>query len=117
MDFKSYLKESKLFDAPDELKIDVDQDGPYDLAHALLPVLVKMAYVNLHALKRQHEKKHGPRSDEPDAFNFSFTHSALEEEVHVLIDDLREKLNESSSTDVRSAIASVAKSFKDPILE
>ena len=109
------LKEAMLFDDFHVIKLDPDRADTFDVFDQLKPLIVKMAYKNLHSDKEKHERKYGPKSDDEDAYNFEFTEEALAEEVESIMSDLAGKLNTISSKDVKSAIQAVSKEFKEPL--
>jgi hypothetical protein len=115
MKIKHVLSEAILFDDFHEIKVDPDRIDTFDLFDHLKPLIVKMAYKNLHSDKESHERKHGPRSDDEDAYNFEFTESALADEVEAIMNDLAGKLKTVSSKDVKAAIQAVSKEFKEPL--
>ena len=107
------ILESMLFKDLDNVNIDPDRDDVGDLKDKLLPVIIKMAYKNLHSSKEAHEKKHGSASDDEDAYNFDFTEAALEEEVETVLGQLAGELKEFPSADLRDAIKRISVHFPE----
>lgn len=115
MKISDFITEAMLFSDFHEIKVDPDRDDLHDIQDKLLPVIVKMAYKNLFSDKEKHERKHGPKSTDEDAYNFEFTESALAEEVEAMLNALGNKLKELNSSDIKSTIKAVSKDFKDPL--
>ena len=109
------ILESMLFKDFDNIKIDPDRDDASDLTDKLLPVIIKMAYKNLHSDREKHEKKYGAASDEDDSYNFDFTASALSDEIDDLIGHFTDRLKSLSTADVKQAIDRSASHFPIPL--
>ena len=111
----SSLLESMLFSELHNVKIDPDRADVGDLMDKLLPLLVKIAYKNLHSEKEQHERKHGPKSDDEDAYNFDFSVDALVEKVDELSDQLADELKYLKTAEVKDTIKALSKDLKEPL--
>lgn len=109
------LNEAMLFDDFYEIKLDPDRADTHDVMDRLTPLIVKMAYKNLHSDKEKHERKYGPKSDDEDAYNFDFSEDALADEVENVMNDLAGKLRNVSTKDIKAAIQAVSKEFKEPL--
>lgn len=109
------LLESMLFKDFDNIKIDPDRDDATDLTDKLLPVIVKMAYKNLHSDREKHEKKYGASSEDEDAYNFDFSASALSDEVESLITHITDRLRALPTADIKSAIDKSSSHFPIPL--
>lgn len=116
MKFKDIIFEATdIFPREENIIIDPARDGPYDIARDLLPALVKVAYASLWFKRNRHENLHGPKSDEPDAYNFDFTHQALEDEIETLIDHVGQSLKDLKAAEIKAEIKKSEKDFKEPL--
>lgn len=113
----SNLLEDQAFDDVDVIKIDPDRDDAYDIASKLLPTLTKIAYTYLLHDRKTHERKHGSRSDDEDAYNFSFTKEELKNRLEELVKHVGDKLTDQADKDFDATFQSVSKDFKDKVEE
>jgi len=105
------IESAHVFDDAEVLKFDPDRTDTYDIAHGLMGILVKIAYVNFLHSKAKHDKMY----DDPEDSKFVFTTEELADEVDTVIDQLKEKLGDMSSKDILEAIQNVSPSFKTPL--
>jgi len=122
MKFKKFLKdpnapviitEADIFPDVDVIKLDPDRADAHDIVQALMPTLVRMAYVYLSEDKVKYERTH----NDPDDTPFEFTEDALEEHLDLLIENITKRLDDQSSHDKKAAIDHIAKEFKAPLTE
>ncbi len=116
--FKKFLKDSMLTEADifpdvDVIKLDPDRADPYDVAQALMPTLVRMAYVYLTEDKVKYERTHRAEDDTP----FEFTSDALDERLETLIDNICKRLDDMSTHDRKAFIDRISKEFKEKLTE
>ena len=115
MKITQLLNEARLqhFDDVDVIKIDPDRDGPHEIVERLMPVLAKVAYTYLMGDKSKHERTHGPKSDEEDAYNFDFTKGALRDNLEELIGHVCNRMKDMSQRELDAVIEAAAKDFKE----
>lgn len=100
----------------DELKLDPDRDDVYDLAHKLLPFIIKTSYADLAKAKEQHDRKYGHTADEEDAYLYTdFNEDGLVQEVESFITSLTRRFAELSHNDIKDAIKAEAAKFPIPL--
>lgn len=118
MKLNSVLSESRLDHFPDveKLSFDPDRASAFDVQHALMPLLVKMAYVRVMDAKAKHEKDNWDPEDE-DHSEFNLSTDTLAEKVEDVINDLVGRLEGIRSDDIIQAIKLEKKSFKTPLTE
>lgn len=100
-----------------EIKVDPDRADAGDLKDKLLPLLVKMAYKNMVSDRDAHERKHGPKSKDEDAYNFEFTEDKLKELLEELVDHLCGSLKNLSKSEIETALKDAEKDMKFPLEE
>lgn len=111
---ESLVTEAKdYFPDVDVIKLDPDRADTYDIVQALMPTLVRTAYVHLSHDKDKYERTHTEEDDEP----FEFTNDALEERLDTLIDAIRNRLDDQSSHDKHAAIEKIKSEFKEKLTE
>jgi len=116
MKLNNLLEATDYFKKADNIEIDPDRDGSYDLADKLLPTLLKIAYVNLHHDRDKHIKTHGEHDpDDEDSFKFDFDRERLKLEFHDLVRHLQGRLESFSDSDLDEAIVSLKDQFKTPL--
>lgn len=121
--FKQFLAKDTLitesinyFDDVEEITLDPDRTDLYDVVNLLAPFLVKYAYVGLQFKRHQHERRHGPRSDEEDAYNFDdFTRAGLKDELEDVITHLKKRLDDLTSKRLDEYIDATIHTFKEPL--
>lgn len=111
------LTESKdWFPDIDVIKLDPDRIDAYDMIQALMPTLVRTAYVWLMHDKEKYERTATPASDDDDgdpAFDFSM--DALEERLDDLVSAIKNRLDDMSSHDKHSYIDRIKSEFKEKL--
>lgn len=116
MKIATLLSEAKmLFPEFHNIKLDPDRSDLHDITNQLMPLLVKMAYKDLWLEKQKHEQKHGPKSNDEDAYNFEFTEEALADKVDDLLSALAERLKDTRVADIKEEIQRSAKDFEDKL--
>lgn len=103
------------FKEKDTIVIDPDRDDSHDIVNKLMPTLIRMAYTHLVIDQVSHEKRHGPKSDDEDAYNFEFTKSELRDRISTLIDHVREKLDDITDSELDEDISRMEHEFKTPL--
>lgn len=107
------LTEEELFPHFDEIKIDPDRNDPYDLAHAIMPSIIRMAYTFLYHDKVKHDRTYSPSDEDENQFDFS--EQALVEEVDSVRTHLKDRLDNISDKDISEMISRMMKEFKHPL--
>jgi len=110
--YKESLTEAKdVFPDVDVIKLDPDRADSYDVASAIMPTLVRMAYTNLYHEKTKYDRSHTDEEDTP----FDFTISALEDELDDLIKHVRNRLDDQSSHDKKAYIKRLESEFTEKL--
>lgn len=121
MKFTEYLKnptapmltEADVFPDVDVIKLDPDRADAYDVVSALMPTLVRMAYVYLTNDKVKYERTHTDEEDTP----FEFSKDALDEQLENLIDNITKRLEDLSTHDRGDYIDRLKSEFKEKLEE
>lgn len=116
--FKELVKESLIMEADvfpdvDVIKLDPDRADAYDVVQALMPTLVRMAYVYLTDDKVKYERTHTDEEDTP----FEFSKDALDEQLENLIDNITKRLEDLSTHDRGDYIDRISSEFKEKLQE
>lgn len=119
MKFKQYIKdpieqiliESDVFPDVDVIKLDPDRADAFDVVQALMPTLVRMAYVYLSDDKVKYERAHTDEEDTP----FEFTKDALDEQLEKLIENICNRFEDFSTHDRGNYIDRVSSEFKEKL--
>jgi hypothetical protein len=117
MKLKAFLEQATLtegkdfFPDVDVIKLDPDRVDVYDIVSALMPTLVRMAYVDLSHDKEKYERTHTDEEDEP----FNFTVDELEDRLDKIIDNLKNRIDDMSSRDKHHYIDAIKKEFKEEL--
>jgi hypothetical protein len=115
---KAALKEGLITEAKDVfpdvdvIKIDPDRADPYDVVSALMPTLVRMAYVTLSEDQVKYKRTHTDPEDK-----FEFTEDALEDLLDDLIKNVRNRLDDQSAHDKKAYIDRLKGEFKNKLEE
>jgi hypothetical protein len=108
------LTESKdIFPDVDVIKLDPDRADSYDVVNAIMPTLIRMAYVYLVEDKEKYERTHTDEEDTP----FEFTEDALEDHLENLIDQVGKRFEDISNHDRKSFINRMKSEFKEKLEE
>lgn len=113
------LTESKdMFSDVDVIKLDPDRIDAYDIVQALMPTLVRTAYVILCHDKEKYERTHNPKASEDDEDGddpFPFTADELEERLDDIVGHIKNRLDDMSSHDRHSYIERIKGEFKEKL--
>lgn len=111
---KMFLESSSdYFSDVDVIKFDPDKVDTHDIVNALMPTLVKMAYVQLSDDKKKYERTHTDEDDEP----FKFTKDELEERLDDIVGNLKDRLSDLSSRELIYHINKMEKEFREPLVD
>lgn len=91
----------------DLIKIDPDRADSYDIVSALLPTLVKIAYVDMSHDKVKYDRTHNDEEDTP----FDFSESELVDRLDNVINQIRNRLDDMSAQDKKAFINRVKSDF------
>jgi hypothetical protein len=117
MKLQTILSENMdFFSEVDTIRLDPDRTDTYDVAQALMPVIVKLAYVKAMQDKAKHEKANWDPDDE-DYTEFQLTTDVMVEKVEEVLESLRDNLSEFRSNEIVSAIKAEKKHFKIPVVD
>lgn len=97
----------------DKLQFDPDRTSVVDIEYALLPLLVKMGYIQLMHDKGVHDSKNWDSEDS----EFKLTTDDLVDKVEDVIGNLVRRLKEVSIDDIKQSIKILNKDFKTPLSE
>jgi hypothetical protein len=111
------MEGSHVFPDVDKLELDPDRMDAHDVARALLPTMIRMAYVHLLEDKKTHERRHGPKSDDEDAYNFDLSKDALFERFEDLQNALADRIKELDEEDFNVAVKQLSREFTEPLEE
>jgi hypothetical protein len=105
---ESLVVEAKdVFSDVDVIKIDPDRADPYDIVSAVMPTLVRAAYVLL--VEDQIKYKRNKDEDDPE---FEFTEEALSERLDELIKQVCRRFDDQSRHDLNAYITRLKGEFK-----
>jgi len=118
VDFKELVNESLVMEADvfpdvDVIKLDPDRADSHDVVNALMPTLIRMAYVYLVDDKVKYERTHKDDEDTP----FEFTEDELDERLENLIENVVKRLEEVSMRDRKADIKKMSGEFKEKLTE
>lgn len=98
----------------DKLQFDPDRTDVYDITSKLLPLLIRMGYVQLMHDKSKHDSFNWDPKDEGYE-EFKFTTDELVDRVDNTVYHLRERLSDISTSDIIDAINLMKSEFKVPL--
>ena len=101
------------FDSVDVIKLDPDRADAYDVVQALMPTLIRIAYVNMAHDKERYDRTHTDEEDDP----FEFTIDELEDRLDDLVKNIRDRLDDQTSHDKHAYIDRIKSEFKEKIDE
>jgi hypothetical protein len=110
---ESLVMEADVFPDIDVIKLDPDRADSHDVVNALMPTLIRMAYVYLTDDKIKYERTHRDEEDTP----FEFTEDELDDRLENLIENVIKRLEEVSTHDRKDYIKRLSSEFKEKLTE
>lgn len=111
--FESIVMEADVFADIDVIKLDPDRADSHDVVNALMPTLIRMAYVYLVDDKAKYERTHRDEEDTP----FEFTTDELDDRLENLIENVVKRFEEVSMRDRKADIKKMSSEFKEKLNE